>query len=99
VAAPGAESWATKADLARVEARIDGHENVCAERMKRIDDRLSAGDRTREAMRHEMREGFSDIKDSLRLVWGRIWWAAGGVISALVAVIAFLANKAGLFGG
>lgn len=94
----GDSQWATRADLARVEARIDGHENVCAERMKRIDDRLSAGDRTREAMRLEMRDGFSDIKHSLRSVWGRIWWAASAVMGLMVGIIAFLANKAGLFG-
>lgn len=87
---------ATKADLARVEARIDGHEDVCAERMKRIDDRLSAGDLTREATRREMREGFSDVKDGMRAIYNRMWLAVGVLIAAMGSLVVLLAMKAGL---
>ena len=83
--------WVTRAELARVEQRIDGHEDVCAERMKRIDERLASGDLARETMRLEMKSGFSGV-------YARLWWAAGSVIALEGAAIAWFLVKYGLPG-
>ena len=92
----------THRDLASVaaalNARVDGHEDVCAERMRRIDERLHAGDVAREAMRHEMRAAFAALKQSLRDIYARLWWAAAAVIAAQTGAIGWFLVTAGLPG-
>ena len=90
--------YATKSDLARVEARIDGHEDVCAERMRRIDLKLEHGDQHRAAMRQEMREGFDSVKESVRSIYGRMWVVAGVIIIGEAGAIGFFLVKYGLTG-
>ena len=84
--------FVSRAELSRVEQRIDGHEDVCAERMKRIDERLASGDMARETMRVEMKSGFSGV-------YSRLWWAAGGIIALEGAAIAWFLIRHGLPGG
>jgi len=92
----------THRDLAAVaaalNARVDGHEDVCAERMRRIDERLHAGDVAREAMRHEMREAFAALKQSLRDIHARLWWAAASVIGLEACAIGWFLATYGLPG-
>ncbi len=96
------QSQAIQRDLdgvaGELHSRIDGHEDLCAERMRRIDERLQAGDAARERMRCEMREGFAALKQSLRDIHARLWWAAASVIGVQACVIGWFLATNGLPG-
>lgn len=89
------EAAATHRDLASVERRLDGrisgHEDVCAERMKRIDDRMQSSDQAREAMRVEMKNGFSGV-------YTRLWWAAAAIMAIQTGALGYLLATNGLPG-
>ena len=73
-------------ELAVIAERIAGHEKECAERMKRIDERLAESRQERVAQRQEMREAFAAV---YRLLWA----VAGGVILLLLGLSGYLADK------
>lgn len=79
-------------ELAVIAERIAGHEKECAERMKRIDERLADSARDRLEQRVELREGFRAIH---RLLWA----VAGGVILLLLGVVGYLADRMFSHGG
>lgn len=84
--------YASKAELAAVTTRLDGHEDLCAERYRRLDDHMAEDRRQRAALWNEMRAGFNGI-------YARLWMAAGSLIGVLVVALGYFLVKFGLPGG
>lgn len=82
---------ATMADVQRVEGRVDAHEKICAERMKRIDEHLERGHAERKAMGETM-------LSSLRRIYNLLWAAAGSFILILLGAIGYFLITHGLKG-
>ena len=81
---------ATIDELAVIAERIAGHEKECAERMRRIDERLAESKQDRSEQRREMRDGFAGI-------YRRLWLATGGLVLTLLGVTGFFASRALVF--
>ena len=66
----------------RANARIDSHEDVCAERYKRIDETLKRLERAGE-----------DRRNSIRGIYKQQWAIMGGIVVLLLAVVGYLLDR------